>query len=80
MVFPNKMQVYHIIKEDGKQINFVSLNEMLELARKNILTEKNYVWKLGMKDWVKAGRVTELKPLFRYPPDTPEETKCHLFD
>jgi len=40
MVFPNKMQVYHILKEDGNQINFISLNDMLELAKKIYLQKK----------------------------------------
>ena len=46
---------------------------MLELKKKNKLTEKTYVWKIGMKCWVKAGKVHDLKPLFKKPCPVPEE-------
>jgi hypothetical protein len=82
MTYSNSLPIYHVAFSECKQLHFLNIYEMLELAKSGELTQETYVWKKGMKQWVKAGKVPDLKPLFAMPPFVPVELeeKCQLPD
>ena len=50
------------------------LNILKQMALSGQLTRDSLVWKPGMTEWVKAGMVEELKPMFSImPPIPPQE-------
>ena len=73
MTFGNQ-PIYHVAYTDENVKNFLSIYDLLELKKQNKLDNETYVWKTGMPKWIKAGKVSELKPLFAKPPTKfPEE-------
>ena len=78
MTYSNSLPIYHVANTGCDQLNFLNIYDMLELVKKEKLTKETYVWKKGMVQWVKAGKVPDLKPLFAMPPDVPIEVEEQL--
>ena len=76
------MPIYHVAYSENNQLHLLKFDELIELVKEKRLSKETYVWKAGMKVWVKAGRISELKQLFATPPIVPDELKeeGQLFD
>jgi hypothetical protein len=60
------------------QLGPLAWEQVVELVEGGVITPETYVWRPGMPDWVEAGRVPELQPLFRsaaIPPPFPPRRK-----
>ena len=81
MTYSNSPPIYHIAYSEINQKHFLSILDLLSLVKKGEFTEDTYVWKIEMVNWVKAGKLKELRPLFKKPPTVPDELKedCQLF-
>ncbi|GHV86854.1 hypothetical protein AGMMS50255_1500 [Spirochaetia bacterium] len=78
MAYNNSLPIYHVAFSECEQLNFLNIYDMLELVKKGKLSKETYVWKKGMNQWVKAGKVPDLKPLFDMPPCVPKELEEQL--
>ncbi len=68
---------YHVAV-NGQAVGPYDLNTLRQMASAGQLTKESLVWQSGMPDWVQAGTVEELKPLFDTVPPippTPPENK-----
>lgn len=54
---------YHVAV-NGNAVGPLDYNGLTELVAQGTLTPESFVWKKGMKDWVKAGSVDDLSSLF----------------
>ena len=68
MVHNNTLPIYHVALKQWEEKHFLNIYDLLELVKSGEMSEETYVWKNPMKNWVKAGRISELKPLFAMPP------------
>ena len=57
-------QVSYMIGVNGQQAGPYDWNQLQQLVQQGQLTQQTYVWKQGMPQWVFAGNVPELQPLF----------------
>lgn len=57
-------QVSYLIGVNGQQAGPFDWNQLQQLVQQGQLTQQTYVWKQGMPQWVFAGNVPELQPLF----------------
>ena len=63
--------------EGGKTVGPLALNEM-EAVLCTVPDPRNLrVWKVGFKDWERAGNVQELAEFIYKPPPLPQEPKLH---
>jgi len=60
---------------DGQQAGPFDLNSLKDMAVQKQLTQETLAWRQGMTDWLPAGRVAELAPIFAVnPPPVPTPT------
>ena len=66
-------QVSYMVGVNGQQAGPFDWNQLQQLVQQGQLTQQTYVWKQGMPNWVFAGQVQELQPLFANaaPPQMP---------
>lgn len=58
-------QVQYMVGINGQQVGPCDWNLLQQLVQQGLLTHKTYVWKQGMSQWMLAGDIQELAPLFR---------------
>lgn len=54
---------YHVV-QNGQAAGPYDMGGLSQMVSSGVLTGDSLVWKQGMADWVKAGTVQELQPLF----------------
>ena len=57
-------QVQYMVGINGQQAGPFDWNQLQQLVRQGQLTQQTYVWKQGMPQWMLAGQVQELIPIF----------------
>lgn len=63
---PNAIpQVQYYVSINNQQAGPFDWNQLKGLVLQNQLTHQTYVWTQGMDNWIQAGEVQELTPLFR---------------
>jgi len=75
VTFNTKYQVYHVAFAENNIKNFLLFSDLLELAKKGVINQQTYIWKKGLRTWITAGKIPELKPLFWLPPEVPKELR-----
>jgi hypothetical protein len=82
MTYNTKYQIYHVAFSEKDIKRLLLFSDLLEMRKKRQLDSETYIWKKGMKKWIEAGKIPELKPLFAVPPAVPDELKeeSQLFD
>lgn len=69
---PVPSTTYHVAV-DGKATGPFAMSVLSQMAADGRLTKDSLVWKAGMKQWVKAGSIDELKGMFVEIPPIPLE-------
>lgn len=58
-------QVQYMVGINGQQMGPYDWTLLQQLVQQGLLTHQTYVWKQGMPQWLMAGEVQELTPLFQ---------------
>lgn len=58
-------QVQYMVGANGHLAGPYDWNQLQQLVQQGMLTHQTYVWKQGMSQWMLAGEVQELTPLFQ---------------
>ena len=63
------------VASNGKPTGPYTLDELTEMAEKGVFKKESLVWKKGIENWVKAGKLQELHTVFEnsIPPIPPQE-------
>lgn len=68
--------VQYFVVLDGKQAGSFNMEQLAQMIKNGAFTGDSLIWKEGMSDWEKAGKVQEVQPLFEEamprPPVIPE--------
>lgn len=68
---PPPPQVQYMVSVNGQQSGPFNFQQLQQMVQGGQLTKETYVWKQGMAEWIFAGNVQELLPLFGAVPPPP---------